>query len=168
MTAVVVLGAVLTSGVLLLGAVDRTGADDVAGTVLVGAVLDGAALVGALVDTGTDVDGIVVDDGMDDGLDDGGAEDAVVEPSEGGVVLLDAESVGEVGDVGEVGEVSEVDGDVVVDPEVDVSDPWVVVVSELGVFSTTGTGSQVSGDEGRAGNGSPGGNVAAGFCSTTL
>lgn len=50
----------------------------------------------------------------------------------------------------------------------DGDDSDVVVDCEV-VPSTAGTGSHVSGDDGRTGNGSPGGgSVAAGFCSTTL
>jgi hypothetical protein len=100
---------------------------------------------------------------------------------DGGVVAVAGagESGGDV--VGVSGGVDESEGseltvvsDVVEDVDVsdvvevvDVSDVVVVVVSDVGA-STTGTGSQVKGDDGRTGSGSPGGSVAAGFCSTTL
>ena len=99
----------------------------------------GAELDGAEIPgDGSDTDGDVVTDGA---------------PSDGGVVEFSdgaAESDGDVAVVSEVIVVS----DVVVDSDV--------------VASITGTGSQVNGDEGSTGNGSPGGRVAAGFCSTTL
>lgn len=139
--AVVVLGAVVV--VVVLG-----------GTVvalLVGDAELGVEELGAGSATGDDEDaGTVVDGG-----------EVAVEPSDG-VVVLPGVSDGDVTVVPDV--VSE--GDVVEDPEdsddSDVEDSGVVVAS------TSGTGSHVNGDDGRTGNGSPGGKVAAGSCSTTL
>ena len=96
---------------------------------------------------------VVVVDGVEDGAD----SDVVVAVSEpvdvvvsvGGVVVVDRTS----------------------EPVVVVTlvaSGAVVVVTEV-VVSMTGNGNNVSGDDGRTGNGSPaGGSVAAGFCSTTL
>ena len=99
------------------------------------------------------------------GDDEVGADgEVVVDPSDGGVLLPGA-SEGEVTVVSEV--VSE--GAVVDDSEgPDDSDVEDSEDSDVVVASTSGTGSHVNGDDGRTGNGSPGGKVAAGSCSTTL
>lgn len=138
--------------------------------------------VAGLVTTGS-LDGTVAEwvavsvDGTDDGAEVVVAVDADVDADvdvDVAVELLnvvgDVELVGSVGDVVLVvsdGDVDAVD-DVASDDEV-VVDELDVVLEEVDVVSTTGTGSSVSGEDGRTGSGSPGGGkVAAGFCSTTL
>ena len=137
----------------------------VGAALLVAVVLPGIAVVlGAVEDAGAgsatgddDVDDVADVDGTDvdvgDVVDDDGAVD---DPSDGDVVLPGGSAVSD----GEVTVVSDDVGDELGESDVD--------VSELGVASSTGTGNQVNGDEGRAGNGSPGARVAAGSCSTTL
>ena len=116
------------------------------------AELGGAEELGVGSATGDDEDaGTVVDGG-----------EVAVDPSDG-VVVLPGASEGDVAVVSE-GDVVDVSEDSVVDDSED-SD---VEDSEVVVASTSGTGSQVNGDDGRTGNGSPGGKVAAGSCSTTL
>jgi hypothetical protein len=129
--------------------------------VVVVVVVDGAVVVDVVVEVellGGAVDGATVEVGLgaEVGIDVDGAED-----SDGGGVSRTSlgTDVVAVSDVVEV--VDESDGAVL---EVVV----VVEVVELDVASTTGIGSHVKGDEGRTGNGSPGGSVAAGSCSTTL
>ncbi|MDT5154646.1 MAG: hypothetical protein QOI01_6379 [Mycobacterium sp.] len=98
------------------------------------------------------------------GVVDGGVAGAL-EPSDAAVVDDVEESGGAVITVSGGTVAPEVSDVVVVS---DVCDVWDVSVdSDVGA-STTGTGSQVKGDDGRTGSGSPGGSVAAGFCSTTL
>ena len=110
-----------------------------AGAVEVVGVVDGSVADGGVVGALEPSDAAVVDD---------------VEESGGAVITVSGGTVAP--------EVSDV---VVVS---DVCDVWDVSVdSDVGA-STTGTGSQVKGDDGRTGSGSPGGSVAAGFCSTTL
>lgn len=141
--------------------------DAVAGLVTTGS-LDGTVAVWVAVAV----------DGTDDGAEVVVAVDADVEAADDDVTVelldVDVELVGSVGDVVLV-VVSEGDVDAVV--EVVVASDDGVVVDELDValeevddvVSTTGTGSSVSGEDGRTGSGSPGGGrVAAGFCSTTL
>jgi hypothetical protein len=112
-------------------------------------VLDGGGPAGA-VEVVRVVDGSVADGGVVGEL----------EPSDAAVVD-DVEESGGITVSG--GTVAPEVSDVVV-----VSDVWDVSVdSDVGA-STTGTGNQVKGDDGRTGSGSPGGSVAAGFCSTTL
>ena len=83
-----------------------------------------------------------------------GAADVDVPASE---VVVAGVPEGEVDSEGDVGLVSDDDAGLVSD-----------VDDEL-VPSMTGIGSQVSGEDGSTGSGSPGGgSVAAGFCSTTL
>lgn len=146
--------------------------------------------VAGLVTTGS-LDGTVAErvavavDGSDDGAEVAVAVDADVEAPDVDVTVELLDVVGDVELVASVGDVVLVvvsEGDVVVEVEVvdvDVDevasdddvvvDELDVVLDEVDVVSTTGTGSSVSGDEGRTGSGSPGGGkVAAGFCSTTL
>jgi hypothetical protein len=114
-------------------------------------VLDGGGPAGAVEVVGV-VDGSVADGGVVGEL----------EPSDAAVVD-DVEESGGAVIIVSGGTVAPEVSDVVV-----VSDVWDVSVdSDVGA-STTGTGSQVKGDDGRTGSGSPGGSVAAGFCSTTL
>jgi hypothetical protein len=121
--------------------------------------LDGGELAGAVEVVGV-VDGGVADGGVADG----GVAGAL-EPSDAAVVDDVEESGGAVITVSGGTVAPEVSDVVVVS---DVWDVWDVSVdSDVGA-STTGTGSQVKGDDGRTGSGSPGGSVAAGFCSTTL
>jgi hypothetical protein len=101
------------------------------------------------------------------GVVDGGVAGAL-EPSDAAVVDDVEESGGAVITVSGGTVAPEVSDVVVVSDVCDVWDVWDVSVdSDVGA-STTGTGSQVKGDDGRTGSGSPGGSVAAGFCSTTL
>jgi hypothetical protein len=115
------------------------------GGAIVGEVTVGAEVT--VVEGTADVDGAEVEGPEVDGPD----VDGAVDPSGGG-----ANSTSEGTEVTDVS----VGADVTGDPE--------VVVSDVVVASTTGTGSQVKGEEGSTGSGCPGGSVAAGFCSTTL
>lgn len=140
--------------VVVVGAVVVLGAVVLVGTVV--ALVVGDAELGAAEELGG---------GSATGDDKVGADgEVVVDPSDGGVLLPGA-SEGEVTVVSEV--VSE--GAVVDDSEgPDDSDVEDSEDSDVVVASTSGTGSHVNGDDGRTGNGSPGGKVAAGSCSTTL
>ena len=141
-----------------------------------GVVLGAVVVLGGVVFVGTVVALVVGDaelgaaeelgDGSATGDDVVGAEgEVVVDPSDG--VVLPGASEGDVTVVSEVDVVSE--GDVVDDSEdPDDSDVEESEDSDVVVASTSGTGSHVNGDDGRTGNGSPGGKVAAGSCSTTL
>ena len=131
----------------------------------VGTVVDGAEVTVGIDVAAADVDvAVEVLDAVGDAeLDVSVAEVALDEPD----VLVGSElevevDVGALVDVVDVSvEVDVVDDEVVVDVPDDVVDDVVV--------STTGTGSRVSGEDGRTGIGSPGGgSVAAGSCSTTL
>lgn len=178
---------VVTEGDVTVGATVVTvwaGAGFCVGDGATVAVGVGDAMAG-LVTTGS-LDGTVAEwvavsvDGTDDGAEVVVAVDADVDVDVA-VELLDVvgdvELVGSVGDVVLVvvsdGDVDAVDDVVVVDDVASddevVVDELDVVLEEVDVVSTTGTGSSVSGEDGRTGNGSPGGGkVAAGFCSTTL
>lgn len=175
---------VVTEGVVTVGATVVTVCAG-AGFCVGDATVDGmtvAVAVGGLVTTGS-LDGTVavevaVAEAVDDTVD--GAEvtaDVEDDGDEVTVELLDAvddaELVVSVGDVDSDGCDVEDVGEVDDDADVLVSDVEVVDVldDELDddVVSTTGTGSSVSGEDGRTGIGSPaGGSVAAGSCSTTL
>ena len=145
--------AVAVGGFVTAGSLDGTVMDDVP----VAVAVDGADV--AVDDEGVEV---TVELLADDELAVSVADVALDEVDEPDVLVGSEVEVGALVDVVDVSvEVDVVDDVVAVDvPDDEVDDD---------VVSTTGTGSRVSGDDGRTGIGSPGGgSVAAGSCSTTL
>lgn len=149
--------AVAVGGLVTAGSLDGTVMDDVPVAVAVDGTVDGADV--AVDDEGVEV---TVELLADDELAVSVADVALDEVDEPDVLVGSEVEVGALVDVVDVSvEVDVVDDEVVVDVPDDVVDDVVV--------STTGTGSRVSGEDGRTGIGSPGGgSVAAGSCSTTL
>ena len=149
--------AVAVGGLVTAGSLDGTVMDDVPVAVAVDGTVDGA-------DVAVDDEGVEVTVELlgDDELAVSVADVALDEVDEPDVLVGSEVEVGALVDVVDVSvEVDVVDDVVAVDvPDDEVDDD---------VVSTTGTGSRVSGEDGRTGIGSPGGgSVAAGSCSTTL
>ena len=151
--------AVAVGGFVTAGSLDGTVMDDVPVAVAVDGTVDGADVA---VDTEDDDVDVTVELLGDDELAVSVADVGLDEVDEPDVLVGSEAEVGALVDVVDVSvEVDVVDDVVAVDvPDDEVDDD---------VVSTTGTGSRVSGEDGRTGIGSPGGgSVAAGSCSTTL